>query len=146
MWHEISDKQELLNFMETVCSFHDSCIKEMKYLSGAYVNDDLSMHPINEDRTLRVIVQRQFKENPMVELEFGDLKYLNLYPISNKYTCEILGSTMVLKNGLFYWGVYDDTFDIDLNDFEGTIICASTFRWRTVHNCLGSTEFYVPTC
>ena len=36
-WNEITDENSLKEFMERVSFFHDSCIKEMHYLSGAYV-------------------------------------------------------------------------------------------------------------
>lgn len=37
MWHEITSNTDITKFMDKICSFRDSCIKEMKYLSGAYV-------------------------------------------------------------------------------------------------------------
>ena len=43
MWNEISTDDDVLKFMEAVCFFHDSCIKEMSYVSGAYVDVNLSM-------------------------------------------------------------------------------------------------------
>ena len=57
MWQEISNDREIQCFMDKVCFFHDSCIKELKYISGAYVNADLSMHPINDRRLLSVIIR-----------------------------------------------------------------------------------------
>ena len=38
MWNEISTDDDALKLMEAVCFFHDSCIKEMSYVSGAYVD------------------------------------------------------------------------------------------------------------
>ena len=35
MWNKINDYNDIENFMNVVNSFHDSCIKELKYLSGA---------------------------------------------------------------------------------------------------------------
>lgn len=35
MWNEITDQDTLKNFMERMSFFHDSCIKELKYLAGA---------------------------------------------------------------------------------------------------------------
>ena len=45
MWNEISTDDDVLKFMEAVCFFHDSCIKEMSYVSGAYVDVNLSIFP-----------------------------------------------------------------------------------------------------
>ena len=55
-WNEITDENSLKEFMERVSFFHDSCIKEMHYLSGAYVNENLDMYPVNDRRILRVII------------------------------------------------------------------------------------------
>lgn len=35
MWHSINNDSDRITFMNIVGSFHDSCIKEMSYLSGA---------------------------------------------------------------------------------------------------------------
>ena len=70
MWNEITNEKDIHAFMEMVGWFHDSCIKEMKYLSGAYVSDDLAMWPLSDKRVLNVVVQRQFKEKSMIEMQF----------------------------------------------------------------------------
>lgn len=121
-----------------VNSFHDSCIKELRYVSGAYVNPDLSMHPINDRRLLRVIIQRQFQENSVIELEFEGLKFLNLFPVDDEYTCEILDSSVYFKDGYIFWS--DNK--TDAKGVEGTMICALNLRWRSIENNLASTEYY----
>ena len=80
MWQIISNNDEILDFMEKVCYFHDSCIKEISYLSGAYVSDNLSMFPLNNRRVLRVVIQRQYEKDSMIEMEFQGLKGLKLFP------------------------------------------------------------------
>ena len=39
MWYEISSEREINDFMKKINFFHDCCIKELKYSSGAYVKD-----------------------------------------------------------------------------------------------------------
>jgi len=116
--------------MHTFLGFHDSCIKEIKYLSGAYVNSALSMYPINDCRTLNMIIQRQFKDYPVIELEFTGLKFLRLIPVSDQFTCEILEATMTYKDGYFFWYDFSELSDEDLEKYEGTVICAAQVRWR----------------
>ena len=143
MWNEIKDIYDLMNFMENMEGFHDSCIKELRYISGAYVDEDLSMYPLNDKRILNVIIQRQFKDLPMIEMQFIGLKCLKLYPTDEEYTCEILDSTMFFKDDSIYWC---DCGDISMNDFEayeGTLICASKLRWRSVENKMGQEDFYI---
>ena len=43
MWNEIATQEDLASFMDTMCFFHDSCLKELKYISGAYVNEKLGI-------------------------------------------------------------------------------------------------------
>lgn len=142
MWYEINSQRELINFLEKMCYFHDSCIKEMKYYSGAYVNDNLSMHPINDKRVLCIVVQRQFENNSMIEIEFSGLKFLKLFPECEKYTCEILESTMILKKDCVYWCDSGGLSESDLDNYNGTMICANKFRWRCIDDCMGKKEFY----
>ena len=142
MWNEINNNNDINYFMNKICFFHDSCIKEMKYLSGAYVKENLSMYPINNRRALRVVIQRQSEKLSMIELEFLGLKYLRLVPNDENYTCEILDSTMVLKNDSFYWCDCGGLAESDLESYEGTVVCASKVRWRTINGYMGSQEFY----
>ena len=143
MWMEISDENFLKNFMESVDFFHDSCIKELKYLSGAYVDEELSMYPINDRRVLNVIIQRQYEKNPMIEMEFSGLKYLKLFPVDEGYTCEISDSTMILKEDCIYWCDCGGLSVKDLESYAGTTICASKVRWRAADEFIGSNEIYV---
>ena len=98
MWNEIINNKTLKEFNEKLSYFHDSCIKEIHYLSGAYVDERLDMYPINDCRILRVIIQCQNEKESMIEMEFQDLKYLKLFPTDPHYTCEILDSTILLKD------------------------------------------------
>lgn len=142
MWHIIKNCNDLSEFMNEMCHFHDSCIKEMHYISGAYVGNDLSMYPINSQRVLRVVVQRQFDKNSMIEMEFIGLKHLKLSPVDENYTCEILESTMIVKDGNIYWCDCGCLSEMDLAAYEGTFICASQLRWRAIENHMGDKEFY----
>lgn len=146
MWESISNNNDISRFMEKVFWFHDSCIKEMNYISGAYVDNNISMFPLNNRRILRVIVQRQSEENSMIEMEFQGLKCLKLIPIDECYTCEIVDSTMIMKDGNIYWYDGENLLAQDLDSFTGTItgtlICASKLRWRPIENHMGEKEFY----
>lgn len=143
MWNEIVDENDLKCFMDKVSCFHDSCIKELRYISGAYVDEDLSMYPLNDKRILNIIIQRQFKDLSMIEMQFIGLKYLKLYPITEEYTCEILDSTMLFKDNSIYWLDGNDISETDFEEYEGTLICASKLRWRCIDNKMGKEDFYI---
>lgn len=142
MWETIRTSDEILRFMEKMCYFHDSCIKEMHYISGAYVGEGFEMYPLNDRRVLRVVIQRQCAKNAMIEMEFQGLKCLKLAPADEDYTCEILDSTMIIKDGNIYWCDCGDLSEADLGAYEGTLICAAGFRWRSIENHMGEKEFY----
>lgn len=142
MWNKIVNNEDINDFMKTVSGFHDSCIKEMKYVSGAYVNEDLSMHPINDKRILKVVVQRQFEHNSMIEMEFIGLNKLKLCPVDENYTCEILDATLILKDDCICWCDCGGLSESDIDDYDGTVICASQFRWRAIEDCMGNKEYF----
>ena len=125
MWNEINNDEDLNHFMEMQYAFHDSCIKELKYISGAYVHENLSMHPINDQRVLKIIIQRQFKNPSAIELEFVGLKYLKMSPNDENYTCEIIDATMILKEDCIYWCDCGGLSEADMESYTGTTICAS---------------------
>ena len=142
MWEIVSTNNEVLEFMEKVCYFHDSCIKEINYISGAYVDENLSMYPMNNRRVLRVVIQRQYEKNPMIEMEFQGLKYIKLFPVDESHTCEMLDSMMTMKDGNIYWCDSDNLPKTDTDDYAGTLICASKLRWRSIKDHMGEKEFY----
>ena len=142
MWHEINNENDLKSFMDMLYGFHDSCLKELKYISGAYVNEDLSMYPINDRRVLRVIIQRQFNNPSVIEMEFIGLKYIRMFPAGEDYTCEILDATMILKDDCIYWCDCGGLSEDEIENYKGTVICASKVRWRETNEYIGAGEVY----
>lgn len=143
MWNEISNEKDLYSFMDNMYGFHDSCLKEIKYISGAYVNEKLGMYALNDQRVLSVIIQRQFEDPSAVEMQFAGLKYLKLFPCDDDYTCEILDATMILKEDCVYWCDCGGLSEEDIESYTGTVICASKVRWRAVDEYIGPNEIYV---
>ncbi len=132
MWHKIETKEDVILFLNLVSSFHDSCIKEIHYVSGAYVDKNIQMLPINDKRTLTLVIQRQHKNNTTIEMEFGELKFLNLFPTDTLFTCEILEASLFMKDEYIYWCDQKISDTLDFSMAEHTVICASTLRWRSI--------------
>lgn len=131
-WNEITSAQALAELAALTGRFHDGCVKELRYVSGAYVAPDLSMAPLNDRRVLRMIVQCQSREHPVIELEFAGLKTLSLSPVGTDYTCEIAEAVMRMEDGQICW-----------SDGGDTTVCAEKLRWRLLgEDCLGDREFY----
>lgn len=100
------------------------------------------MYPINDRRTLRVLIQSQIDSSAAIELEFSGLISLSLRPTDEKYTCEILEASLEEKGGYFIW-----KDDIDLSEESdqcGTVICSERLSWREIKSVYGSDEFYLP--
>ena len=138
MWKELRTQHEIDNFMKEIIGFHDSCIKEIKYSSGAYVETNLSMSPVNTKRTLTVLIQRQFEDISALELEFSELEYISMYPVKQDYTCEIF----FVKDGLIYWCDNGDVKEDDIHNYKGTVICSKKVRWRNASELIGKRDFY----
>lgn len=142
MWNEIKNDIELQQFMDLVNCFHDGCVKEIRYLSGAYVNADLSMYPMNDCRTLQLVIQLQNETVSMIEMKFEGLKFLRLTPVCDKYTCEISAASMFFSDNRIYW--CDDVCSgkTDFDNFDGTAICAEKVCYRVIENSMGSKEYF----
>ena len=142
MWNEITNQNELERFVELFSNFHDSCIKEFKYTSGAFVDKNLIMYPINDKRNFNIIFQRQFSNPSVVEMEFMGLLKLNMFPANENYTCEIFEATMLLCDDCIYW--YDSKkISIDeINDYKGNLICSSKIRWRVADEYIGQQDVF----
>lgn len=140
-WNEIVSQHDLSAFLALYDNFHDCCLKELRYVSGAFINQNLAMKPINDQRKLLVIFQRQSENNPVVELEFSSLESLNLKPSNPMYTCEIFDATMYFENGKIYWADSSE-FKKARKVYDGTWVCAERVRWRFVDEYIGEQEIY----
>lgn len=142
MWYEIHNQEELENFMNMFGGFHDSCIKELTYVSGAFVSENLSMYPVNNKRTMKIIFQRQTSNPTVIEMEFIGIQRLSIYPVDENYTCEILDATMVLAANCVCWYDCYALSESDLSNYKGTCICSSKVRWRVADEYIGEKEVY----
>ena len=132
MWTELKTEEELAAFMNQVCGFHDSVLKELSYVSGAYEDEDLNMHPVDDKACLHMLIQRQDETLPALELEFSGLQELRLYPTDPAYTSEILDAALFLWDGLICWCDCGDIGPEIFDDYRGTSVRAKSLRWRPI--------------
>ena len=130
MWTELKNEEELAAFMCLVCGFHDSVLKEFSYVSGAYVDDNLNMYPMDDKACLRMLIQRQDETLSALELEFSGLQELRLYPTDPAYTSEILDAALFFRDGLICWCDCGDIGPENFDDYRGTSVRAKSLRWR----------------
>lgn len=142
MWNYIRDEKDVVYLFDLYGNFHDSCIKEFKYISGAFVSEDLSMQPCNNKRNLKIIFQRQYKNPSVIEIEFLGLKQLILFPLDENYTSEISTATMIYNDSDILWYDNDKLSKDAISNYKGILICSSKVRWRTAEEYIGQKNIY----
>ena len=142
-WKVIKDENDIKYLMDFFDEFHDSCIKEIKYISGAYVGDNRGMCPFNEIADLSIIFQTQFKGVPTIEIVFKKIDKFNLRPENaENYTCELFGASLEKIGDFYFWANEPGGFDPEDYSDEVTWVSAKEVQWRTLDNALGEEEIY----
>jgi hypothetical protein len=127
-WNYIETQEDAESFMEQTSGFHDSVLKELSYISGAYVNSNRSMHPIDNIRKINITIVSQICQQ--IEMVFEGVTALNLRPAGDNKTSDIFGASVFVKDESVFF--CDDSIDqIDLS-YEGTWIIAYGLRWRFI--------------
>lgn len=142
MWNKIVTESDISNFMRDMNCFSDSCIKEIKYVSGGYVNKDLSMYALNSKRNLYICIQRQYNTFSTIELIFQGVYKFSMTPRNEHKDCVIYDSSLIKKQNLYYWADYED-LDINNIDDYGTLVIAEQMYWRNINTSLGNKEVYI---
>src|SRR4029078_2351127 len=76
-FESVTTLSQLEEFLAKVGKFHDGVVKEVHWINGDHVDEELSMRPYQPAHA-RVLVQRQFKDPSAVELRFYDLGWMRL--------------------------------------------------------------------
>jgi len=142
-FNKINTQEDIQELMNKFGFFHDSCIKEIKYISGGYVSKKVSdknrtMCPVNSIRSVYIIFQSQNTDCSVIEMKFDFIQKLNLVPRNEDYDCIINDASLVKINNLFYWSEWE-SFDIEDIEIEnGTWISSKEVGWRQLpEECLG---------
>jgi hypothetical protein len=148
MWNVVKSQADADNLLKIFGGFHDGCIKEMKYVSGEYVNNKLGMMPFNTLRNLNVIFQRQCANPSSIEIVFSKLIRMNLSPRDEQYDDIIFGASIFVTENSITW--VDTELEIDnlsdaLKQEEYTWIKAKEMKWRVSDEFIGDKEIYI-TC
>ncbi len=99
-WNDVKNQFDIDDLKQIYGAFHDACIKELRYVSGADVNENLSMgFGESLDRKLFVIFNRQYKPIK-IELFFEGMRRMNIAGWQNNYFCDISNCYLALHNDL----------------------------------------------
>lgn len=105
---EVKALNDIEELMEKFDGFHDSCIKEMKYVSEAYVNKMGEIHPVNTIRKVEMVFQSQLARYKTIEIQFEKISRMNLEPCNKNYNCIILGASLKKTENTFYWAAWEN--------------------------------------
>lgn len=139
---QINTESDIQKLNEKFNFFHDSCIKEINYISGEYVDEKGAMYPFNSERKLSVMLQSQNAQIRAIELVFEKIRSFYMAPKIPDYDGIIYESYFTKDHGLFYWSDSDEFIsEPKLND-HGTFIIAESVKWREVH-FFGNEQIYI---
>ncbi|MCL2354782.1 MAG: hypothetical protein FWC68_02680 [Oscillospiraceae bacterium] len=148
-WIEIKNNEDIESLMKLYGGFHDGCIKEIRYISGMCVGENLSMNPINNKRDVYILFQRQFKDPSTIEMLFEKIDCLYLNPRSEQYDGIIYDAYMCFEDDKVVW-FDDDYFEEEEEGYKAmydnsntTWIRADRVKYRIVECCLGDEEVYI---
>lgn len=130
MWYNVKTEKDIAYLLNRTNFFHDTCIKEMSYVSGAYVTETLDMYPVNDKRELRVLILLQKEDLPAVELAFRDVLFFYVSPSTPDYTSEIHEAHLYLENDKIFWTDSDRHVSFVVDENCGFMICAGSLFWR----------------
>ena len=139
---EIKQDSDIEKLMQEFGWFHDSCIKELQYCSGGYVDENGAMYPLNSSRCVKIIFQSQNANTRVIEMKFEKIQKLNLAPQNEEYDCIIYAASLKKIGNLYYWGDWENLSIEDLKKENRTWISAQKVGWRSLKNAFGSQEIY----
>lgn len=126
MWNEIKSQEDIDLFMKQVLSFHDSCIRETRYISGTYIDKDGAM-VMNTKPFMYIKFDTQRSSNfTWFEFELGGIDNFSI-KINLNSTLDIYSATFFKKNDWFYW--YSDEYADENSEY---MFRCQTIRWRMV--------------
>ncbi len=119
--------------MNVYGSFHDSCLRDVHISTREFVDEELAMS-FDNIITGTLLFQRQFKNNPVLELKFEDINRFNFNP-AGLYDGVIYEASFKKVNDLFYWS---DEMDWEIGDVEANWISANKVLWRFRPELIGN--------
>lgn len=139
-WTYIKNNSDIKEFSNY---FYDTCLKELWYESGMYVDNNLSMQPVNDKTNLHIIFQSQSKIENVIEVVFEKVDAFCVNPTNADYDGIINGICMVLKDNKMVWFDQENFYDDYRKLYDcATWVRACNVRYRFLENSLGKDSIY----
>ena len=142
MWTKINTSEDIAFLLEKVNYLVDSCVKEMRYISGSYSENGETLCATNSKRDLYILFHSISENYKTLEIKFSGIRKLILEPYTDEKESVIYDTSLVKKDNLFYWFDYSEA---DVSNFvpSGTVVVAEQISWRIIEDALGKEEFYL---
>lgn len=92
---EINTNSDIELLMNEFGWFHDSCIKEMVYISGGYVEENGAMYPFDSVKCVIIVFQSQDAKYRTIEVKFEGVEQMNLVPKQDDYDNIIYEASLI---------------------------------------------------
>ena len=107
-WKEINSENDINDLLKTFGGFHDGVLREMHLWNDYYVGEDLSMNSGDGMLNAKVLFQRQWEKPSTIEMLFLGVNNINIISTPLNYWYMIFDTTLVYKDGLYYWAEVGD--------------------------------------
>ena len=125
-WHYIESQEDVDFLLKQTYSFHDTVLKDLKYVSGSYVDDNKAMKCVDTEKRVTMCFDSQLCRS--IELVFEGVVALNLRPHPDNCFSGIFCASVLLNNASMFF--CDTKLDSADKSYEGTWIESHSLRWR----------------
>lgn len=125
-WNYIETPEDVENLMDQASDFHDTVLKELNYVSGAYTTSDGIMFPEGDLRKITMYIDSQWCHP--IEMIFEGVTALNLRPAGDNYGEDIFEASLFVKDASVFF--CDGSLKEIDTSYAGTWIAAYSLRWR----------------
>lgn len=139
-WKIINSKEEADELSDLYCNFHDGCLKEIWFSSGAHLKRNFTISAISNP-IARFLIQRPWPNPRVIEIEFTEIVQINIKPEGDDVFIEILDTRLYFEDGIFFWSVQGYQINDEDKD-KYTWIAAKKVRWRVVEELIGEETVY----
>jgi hypothetical protein len=133
-WQALRNSADVEALMSLCGHFHDACVREIHVATGHYVDESLSM-TVDWKTTIHMLVQRQFRPFPSIELRFEEVVGMRFSAPQANCESIIFDAAFFVQDGIFYWA--DSSLWPTESAIDNTWIAARKVSWRDSSQWLG---------
>ncbi len=136
IWNEIINDNDIQHLNEIYNYFEDSMLIRMEYISGDYVDSELTGH-MKQRNNLKAVFQRLDHDPFSIELLFTHTKRLSFVFVnpSDKCLSDIMYAKVCKSDKSVFWTLwknFDPYNEEHLSVSDLTLIEADSMKWRIV--------------